>query len=80
MRWDKFDDVHVRRVASNKIVKKWELLTMCRDVIDEIDGLVGRMTMKECLKENVSWQGEERKHYTDWKAKNIRYMSLKNSK
>ena len=80
VRWDKFDDVHVRRVASNKIVKKWELLTMCRDVIDENDGLVGRMTMKECLKENVSWQDQERKHFIDWKAKNIVYMSLKKSK
>ena len=53
---------------------------MCRDVIDETNELVESLNLKERMTENISWQGEERKHYTDWKAKNIRYMSLKNSK
>ena len=53
---------------------------MCRDVIDENDRLVDSMTLKDCVKENVSWQDHERKHYNDWKARNIVYMSLKKSK
>jgi hypothetical protein len=80
MIWDKSDDMSVRRVAKLKIVKKWELLKMCRDVIDENNELVDSMNLKESTKENVSWPDNERKSYNDWKAKNIRYMSLKNSK
>ena len=60
-----------------KIVKKWELMKMCRDVIDETNELVDSMNLKESTKENVSWPDNERKLYNDWKAKNIRYMSLK---
>ena len=74
------DDVHVRRVASQKIAKKWELLKICRDVIDENDGMIESMNVRESMKENISWQDLERKRYNDWKAKNINYMCLKKPK
>ena len=80
VQWDNFDDVHVRSLASQNIAKKWELLKMCREVIDENDIMIESMNVKESMKENISWQDLERKRYNDWKAKNITYMCLKKHK
>ena len=33
--------------------------------------------LEEKLKESVFWPGEERKLYDVWRARNIRYLSLK---
>ena len=43
----------VRKVARNQIIKKWEILKICKEIIDENEEIVTGMSMKETLKENI---------------------------
>ena len=61
-------------------MKKWEILKTCRTVIDENEDLIKNMGMKEKLKESVMWDENEAKEYNEWKVRNVRQMSLKESK
>jgi hypothetical protein len=78
--WDRKEDEIVRKVAKSKNLKKWETLKFCRDVIDENSELVKKMSLKERLKENVIWSGDDERKYNEWKLKNVRHLSLKYSK
>ena len=51
--WDRGDNTIVRKVARNSIFRKWELLKLCKEVIDENDGLVENFSQKEKFKEKV---------------------------
>ena len=77
--WDTIDDIKVKKTAMLKVLKKWEILKLCKNVIDENEELIESMSMKERLKENVSWKENERNEYIEWKARNIRFMTLKTS-
>ena len=58
----------VRKVARNQIIKKWEILKVCKDIIDENEELVTSMSMKERLKENTILNGKGEKEYDNWKV------------
>jgi hypothetical protein len=60
--------------------KKWELLKLCRDVIDENDQMVASMSEKEKLKENLVMNVKEKKDYDLWKIRNLKTLNLKESK
>jgi hypothetical protein len=61
-------------------MKKWEILKTCKDIIDEQEeGLIAKMSMKDKMKESVLWKENEVMKYNEWKARNIRLMSLKES-
>ena len=58
----------VRKVVRNQIIKKWEILKVCKDIIDENEELVTSMSMKERLKENTILNGKGEKEYDNWKV------------
>jgi hypothetical protein len=39
-----------------------------------------KMSVKERLGEKVTWGENEERNYTEWKLRNVRHMSLKESK
>ena len=75
--WDRGDDMIVRKVARNSIFRKWELLKICKEVIDENDELVSNLSQKEKLKEKLFWSEKEKTKSVEWKARNLRFMNLK---
>ena len=75
--WNRDDDDLVRKVARNSVVKKWELLKKCKECIDEQEECISKLNEKELSKECVRWEENERKKYVEWKARNAKYMSLK---
>ena len=78
--WGKSDDICVRKVAGLKVQKRWKLMKVCSEVIDEADELVENLSMKEKLKEGVLWSKDEKEKHQVWKARNIRYLNLKETK
>ena len=77
--WDKDEDSLVRKVARNRIVRKWELLKLHKEIIEENEELASSLNVKESAKEGVVWDRLERKKFDEWKTRNLRYMSLKES-
>ena len=75
--WDKSDDIRVRKVAGLIAQKKWKVMKVCSEVIEEVDELIENLSMKEKLKESVLWSKNEKEKHKVWKARNIRYLSLK---
>ena len=58
-------------------MKKWEILKTCKDIIDEQEEvLIAKMSMKDKMKESVLWKENEVMKYNEWKARNVRLMSL----
>ena len=55
-------------------------MKVCSEVIDEADELVENLSMKEKLKEGVLWSKDEKEKHQVWKARNIRYLNLKETK
>ena len=78
--WGRGDDEIVRKVAKKDVVKKWELMRICRDVIDENEEMIMNMNVKEMLKENVRWKNEDERNFREWKLRNVRHLSLKETK
>ena len=66
-------------MAKNFVVKKWELLKVCKEIVEENDNLVANMNFKEKLKENILYEADERKLFEEWKSRNMRYLNLKES-
>jgi hypothetical protein len=78
--WGAEDDMLVRKTAGRLVSKKWEVLKLCKNVIDEQASMLNEMKLKEKIKENVCWNDEDERKYCEWKIKNVKYMSLKESK
>ena len=58
-------------------MKKWEILKVCKNVIDVSEEIVKNLSVKEMMKENVMWNIDEERNYNEWKVRNVRHMSLK---
>ena len=77
--WDRKDDETVRRIAARNVGRRWSLLKVCGSVVDEISEIVDELPLKDKLKEKLWWKGEERKKFTEWKNRNIKFLNLKES-
>ena len=53
--WNAEDDLRLRKSVRNEIIKNWELLKVCRDVIDENTPMVNSMSEIEKMKESLEW-------------------------
>ena len=53
--WSKEDDTLVRKTASRVEGKKWELVKLCINVIDENCEIMKEMKLKENIRERISW-------------------------
>ena len=78
--WTREDDLRVWRILRNQTCKKWEVLKICRDIIDENEQMVAGMSEKEKLKENLVMNVKEKKEYDLWKIRNMKTLNLKESK
>jgi hypothetical protein len=78
--WNREDDLRVWKMLRNQTCKKWELLKLCRDIIDENDQMIASMSEKEKLKENLVTNVKEKKDYDLWKIRNMKTLNLKESK
>ena len=58
-------------------MKKWEIIKICKNIIDENEEIVKNLSVKEMKKENVMWNVDEERNYNEWKVRNVRHMSLK---
>jgi hypothetical protein len=75
--WGKEDEIIVRKSAKSLVLKKWEILKACKNIIDDQDEVLKGMSVKEKMKEDVTWNNEDFKTYNEWKMRNVRFMSLK---
>jgi hypothetical protein len=75
--WGKEDKISVRKSAKSLVLKKWDILKACKNIIDDQDEVLKGMSVKEKLKEDVAWKDEDFKTYNEWKIRNVRFMSLK---
>jgi hypothetical protein len=78
--WNAEDDLRLRKSVKNKILKNWELLKICREVIDENTPMVNSMSEKEKMKESLEWEEKRRKEYENWKLRNFKTLNLKESR
>ena len=78
--WGAEDDILVRKKARRLVSKKWELLKLFKNIIDEQAGMLKEMKLSEKIREKVYWNDEDERNYSEWKMKNLKYMSLKESK
>ena len=53
--WHAEGDLRLRKSVRNEIIKNWELLKVCRDVIDENTPMVNSMSEIEKMKESLEW-------------------------
>ena len=77
--WDRKDDELIRKIAAKNVSRKWEVVKLCTNVIDDVNDIIEGMSLKEKLKEKVWWKDFERKKYTEWKTRNLRFLNLKKS-
>ena len=57
--WRSEDETLVRKLAKNVVNKKWEIVKICFNAIDEISSVVKEMGVKEKLKEKVAWNVDD---------------------
>ena len=60
--------------------KKWELIKVCVDVIEENVSIGNDLTIKDKQRMNIAWNIEDAKNVKSFKMKNIRFLSLKSGK
>ena len=75
--WEKEDETIVSKSARNLVLKKWGILKACKNVIDDQDEILKGMSVKEKLKENMTWKDEDLRKCNEWKMRNVNFMSLK---
>jgi hypothetical protein len=78
--WNNEDDLRLRKSVQNIIFKNWELLKVCRDIIDENTPMVNSLSAKEKIKESLDWEEKRRKEYENWKLRNLKTLNLKESR
>ena len=72
------DEKTLKKLTANMVNKKWEMVKLCLNVIDDQEESVKRMTEKEKKKENVSWNEDEMKNVNKLRVNNVRFLNLKN--
>ena len=67
----------VRKLAKNVVTKKWEIVKICLNVIEENCSIVKEMSIKERVKENVTWNVDDVRNVNLLKTRNVRYLSMR---
>ena len=78
--WRREDEIPIRKMAVRLTNKKWELIKVCLDVIEENGSMVNDLTIKDKQRMNIAWNIEDAKNVKSFKMKNIRFLSLKSGK
>ena len=78
--WERKDDEVIRKIGAKNVSRKWDVIKVCKNVMDDLDEFVEILPTKEKLKEKVWWKESDRKKFTEWKTRNVRFLNLKESK
>ena len=73
-------DPLLRKTARKLVARSWDMLKLCTKVMEENEVMLSTMHVKEKLKENISWDIETERKFLEWKALNIKFLNLKDSK
>jgi hypothetical protein len=67
--WGAEDIILVRKKARRLVSKKWEVLKLCKNTIDEQASMLKEMKLSEKIREKVYWNDEDEGNYSEWKMK-----------
>ena len=59
--WERKDDEVIRKIVAKNVSRKWDVIKMCKNVMDDLDEFVEVLSTKEKLKEKVWWKEADRK-------------------
>ena len=60
--------------------KKWEIIRLCLEVLEEYCSMVNELNVREKQKVNIVWSVEDEKNVKALRIRNIRFLSLKRGK
>ena len=78
--WSKDDDIRVRKMAVRVTNKKWEIIRLCLEVLEEYCSMVNELNVREKQKVNIVWSVEDERNVKALRIRNIRFLSLKRGK
>jgi hypothetical protein len=76
----KNDEKIVRKMSAKLVHKRWELVKVCLNVIEENEEIVRRLTPKEKKKEMIVWNDDDERNVAKLRMRNVRFLNLKNGK
>ena len=74
------DDNLTKSLAKSLTKKKWDIIKLCLEIIQENCITVKEMKITELKKMSVDWSEDDARNVEMIRVKNIRYLSLKSSK
>ena len=78
--WKQEDDKIIKSLAKSLTKKKWDIIKLCLETIQDLSITVKEMKITEFKKMNVDWSEDDERKVEMLRIRNIRYLSLRNSK
>ena len=78
--WRQEDDKIIKSLAKSLTKKKWDIIKLCLETIQDLSITVKEMKITEFKKMNVDWSEDDERKVEMLRIRNIRYLSLRNSK
>ena len=78
--WRQEDDNLIKSLAKSLTKKKWDIIKLCLEIIQDISITVKEMKITELKKMGVDWSEDDDRKVEMIRVKNIRYLSLRSSK
>ena len=78
--WKQEDDKIIKSLAKSLTKKKWDIIKLCLETMQEISITVKEMKIPELKKMGVDWNEDDARKLEMIRIKNIRYLSLRSSK
>ena len=70
----------IRKTARKLVARSWDMLKLCAKVVEENEMLLSTMPLKDRVKERILREIEFERKFVDWKARNIKFLNLTDSK
>ena len=78
--WSKDHEKIVRKMSVKLVYKKWEIVKICLNVIEDNEEIVRRLTPKQKKKEMIIWNDDDERNVVKLRMRNVRFLNLKNGK
>ena len=78
--WRQEDDKIIKSLAKSLTKKKWDIIKLCLETIQDISITVKEMKTTELKKMSIDWSEDDARKVEMIRIKNIRYLSLRSSK
>jgi hypothetical protein len=73
-------DPMIRKITRKLVARSWDMLKLCSKVMEENKVLLSMMLIKDKLTERIFWEVDQERNFLEWKARNIKFLNLKDSK